>query len=210
MDSSQRVTVICPEKPDDIFAFATRCLENQRTAILVRCPENFSEIGNLARGLDSATLLSTIGFLGELPRERMRSLSAGKLRVVAVLQTKKDDERAIPCLLGGCSGFLHLDDPPELWERAISAISMGELWAPRRMLSQLFREMLQIHGDSAPKITRRESEILQMIGLGYDNRRIATELFISKETVRWHLRSLYSKIGAADREGAMRFWRLNR
>jgi hypothetical protein len=36
---------------------------------------------------------------------------------------------------------------------------------------------------------------------------MANHLFISRETVRWHLRSLYSKIGVADRAAAVDYAR---
>ena len=44
-----------------------------------------------------------------------------------------------------------------------------------------------------------------MIAGGYTNREIANALFITRETVRWHVRSIYAKLGASDREAAIRY-----
>jgi DNA-binding NarL/FixJ family response regulator len=210
MDLSLGVPVICLENQQNILEYATRYLGHRGAATLIRCPATLPDIVNLARHIGSAVCLSSAEFLGELPPSSLRKLCAGKLQVLVVLGSRKDDEVAIPYLWDGCSGLLHLDDSPEIWERAIAAVAAGELWAPRRMMSQLLREMVRLGGDPEHKITRRESEILELIGVGHDNRHIANELFISKETVRWHVRSLYSKIGVSDREGAIRFWRLSR
>jgi DNA-binding CsgD family transcriptional regulator len=54
-----------------------------------------------------------------------------------------------------------------------------------------------------PQITRRESEILQQIAAGYSNIEIATHLGISPHTVRFHLVSIYSKLGARRRADAV-------
>jgi DNA-binding CsgD family transcriptional regulator len=44
-------------------------------------------------------------------------------------------------------------------------------------------------------LTPREENILELVGRGYKNSEIASSLFISQETVRWHKRRLYRKIG---------------
>jgi DNA-binding NarL/FixJ family response regulator len=210
MDSSFGVPIICLEDKQNIFEYATRYLGHRASATLIRCPATLRDIVNLADHIGSAVCLSSANFLGELPPASRHKLCAGKLQVLVVLEAKKDDELAIPYLWEGCSGLLHLDDSPEIWERAMAAVAAGELWVPRRMMSRLLQEMVRLGGHPEHKITRRESEILELIGVGHDNKQIANDLFISKETVRWHVRSLYSKIGVSDREGAIRFWRLSR
>jgi len=64
----------------------------------------------------------------------------------------------------------------------------------------MIRDLLS--AESPRKLTRREKEILRLVGQGYKNQEIAEQLFISRETVRWHLRSLYPKIGVQDRLSA--------
>ncbi|MFL6446628.1 MAG: LuxR C-terminal-related transcriptional regulator [Bryobacteraceae bacterium] len=115
----------------------------------------------------------------------------------------------MPYIRYGCSGILHLDDRPELWRKAIQTVVRGEMWVSRTMSTRLLREVTQVQDDLMRKITRREAEIIRLICLGHDNARIAGELFISKETVRWHVRSIYSKLGVTDRDGAVRAWRTN-
>ncbi len=122
--------------------------------------------------------------------------AGGRTQVLAVCGA---DSGAAPELLHlGCSGVLPENSPVENVQRAIEAVAMGELWFPRKVLSNAIRALLSTV--TANRLTTREREILRLIGRGCNNRVIAETLFISRETVRWHVRSLYAKIGTHDRK----------
>ncbi|NLO66574.1 MAG: response regulator transcription factor [Firmicutes bacterium] len=48
-------------------------------------------------------------------------------------------------------------------------------------------------------LTPRESEVLRLIARGLTNSEIASELFISKHTVKNHVSNIYRKLGVSDR-----------
>jgi len=48
-------------------------------------------------------------------------------------------------------------------------------------------------------LTPRELEVLQLILVGYTNKAIAAEFYISEKTVEFHLDNIYNKIGAHTR-----------
>ena len=52
-------------------------------------------------------------------------------------------------------------------------------------------------------ITARELEILTLVGRGFSNREIATQLFISENTVKTHCARAFDKLGAARRTQAV-------
>ena len=52
-------------------------------------------------------------------------------------------------------------------------------------------------------ITARELEILTLIARGLSNREIATQLFVSENTVKTHCARAYDKLGAARRTQAV-------
>ena len=56
-------------------------------------------------------------------------------------------------------------------------------------------------GDEA--LTARESEVLNLLGQGLSNKQIARRLEISEHTVKFHVSSLYAKLGAASRTDAV-------
>lgn len=100
----------------------------------------------------------------------------------------------------GCSGIVQPDISPADLQRALHAVAAGELWFPRKVLSTAVRGFLSTTPNGEKPLTQREREILHLIGRGFKNREIADALFISRETVRWHVRSLNSKIGTHDRK----------
>lgn len=58
-------------------------------------------------------------------------------------------------------------------------------------------------GDTEP-LTTREREVLSLLTAGLPNKRIASRLSISENTVKFHLSALYSKLGVGSRAAAVR------
>lgn len=96
----------------------------------------------------------------------------------------------------GCVGILSKDASPAMVRRALEAIFSGELWLNRQTVCTIVQNVLH---DVRFRLTVREVEILDLLAEGLKNHEIAERLFISTETVRWHLRSLYGKLGTHDR-----------
>ena len=132
-----------------------------------------------------------------------RKVEHGKLIPILVLI---EDETVADCeslLRMGCMGFLRSDAPSWQFCRAVEAVASGEIWAPRKFVSKVCRELLSVYDPL--KLTAREGEVLSLLAAGHSNRKIADLLFISRETVRWHVRGIYRKLGVHDRAGALSF-----
>lgn len=122
-------------------------------------------------------------------------------RAVPIIAVAKQDtpDNCERLLRMGCSGIVSERVVPSRLRRAVRRTACGELWVSRQVMSKLLKEQLLGHGPAT--LTPRECEILGMIASGHSNRQIAEKLFISRETVRWHVRSLYAKTGVCDRAG---------
>ncbi len=48
-------------------------------------------------------------------------------------------------------------------------------------------------------ISRREQQVIELIFLGYSNKKISTELYVSLNTVKTHVKNIFSKIGVSSR-----------
>ena len=102
----------------------------------------------------------------------------------------------------GARGFFYLEEPLKKFKQGVQAIFNGEVWAPRKIMSECIIEGKQrnrSHGGNDSFLTTREIEILQMVAGGYSNSRIADGLCISPHTVKTHLYNAYKKIKASGR-----------
>ena len=52
-------------------------------------------------------------------------------------------------------------------------------------------------------LTPKENQVLQLLAGGLHNKQIATELELSSETVKWHVKKLLAKLNAGSREHAV-------
>jgi DNA-binding NarL/FixJ family response regulator len=127
------------------------------------------------------------------------AIDFGRSIRVLVEYRQEDPLRAERLIRMGCVGLLSREIPAEQALRAITAVLDGELWLSRKTSSQALQKLIR---EARYHLTSRESQILSLLGEGLKNHEIAERLFISPQTVRWHLRSLYSKLGTHDRNTA--------
>jgi DNA-binding NarL/FixJ family response regulator len=151
-------------------------------------------------GLPAADVwvLTTTDFLGELDEEESPP---------PLLLTDDPDEAA---RLSGLRvwGILPLEASAEELSAALHALAEG-LWTGSPALVQ---EILKRHElpvlEEAEKVvnplTARERQVLQLTARGMANKQIAAALDISENTVKFHLSSLYAKLGVTSRTEAVR------
>jgi two-component system nitrate/nitrite response regulator NarL len=134
-------------------------------------------------------------------------VSAPQARVL-ILTGLDDQEIHLQAARHGAMGVLSKEQPPELIIKAIQHVHIGEAWFDgllmAKILTQFSRQShsLQPRNPEAAKIdslTKRETEIIQLVSQGLKNQIIADQLFISEGTVRNHLSVIYQKLGVTDR-----------
>jgi NarL family two-component system response regulator LiaR len=65
-------------------------------------------------------------------------------------------------------------------------------------------------GDETPHLTKREIEILRLVAEGHSNVQIAQRLWVTDQTVKFHLSNIYRKLNVANRTEASRWAQLHR
>lgn len=123
---------------------------------------------------------------------------------VLVLTTFENDGYVVQALKAGASGYLLKDSQPEAIVSAMIAILSGE----HVMTQSVVDQFLNLMSGASQKarydgMTRREIEILRLLGQGMTNKQIAYRLQISDKTVRNHISNFYSKLGVVDRSQAV-------
>jgi DNA-binding NarL/FixJ family response regulator len=108
----------------------------------------------------------------------------------------------------GADGYLTKDQSPDGLARAIRGAFDGEAAISRQMVTHLFRDARATSRPAAAtasarrRLTPRQLEILQMIASGATTAEIAERLYLSPETVRWHVKAILRKLGARTRAEA--------
>ena len=70
-------------------------------------------------------------------------------------------------------------------------------------------ELLQPASNEAPSLTRRELEILRLVGEGHTNTAMASMLWVTEQTVKFHLSNIYRKLNVSNRTEASRWAQLH-
>jgi DNA-binding NarL/FixJ family response regulator len=99
-------------------------------------------------------------------------------------------------------GVVPPDAPSEELGAAVAAVAQGLTVLPKPLAERLLDEPAAVEELSEP-LTAREREVLDLLGHGLSNKMIARELHISEHTVKFHISSLYSKLGVSNRAEAV-------
>lgn len=99
-------------------------------------------------------------------------------------------------------GIVPPDAPSEELGAAVAAAAQGLIVLPKALAEHLLAEPAVVEELSEPP-TAREREVLGLLGQGFSNKMIARELHISEHTVKFHISSLYVKLGVSNRAEAV-------
>jgi len=201
------IRVLIADDQDIIRAGLTTILDGQPGIDVVGQAADGHEAVALARRLRPDVCLFDI----RMPRldgvEATRRLAGPDVEdplAVVVITTFDTDEHVTGALRAGARGFLLKDAGPALLVQAVHAAAEGDaLIAP-----SVTARLLARFADSATParraqplvtLTDREEEVALTVARGRTNAEIADDLHISLSTVKFHLASLMSKIGARNR-----------
>ena len=132
-----------------------------------------------------------------------RITHAGLRTQVAVLTVSAEEATVVDALLAGASGYVLKDAEEDQIIAAVSAAAHGEsLISPRvaaKLVTRLRREPALRRDPEPTELSQRELAVLRLIAAGLGNNEIATELYISENTVKNHVSSILSKLNVDNR-----------
>jgi DNA-binding NarL/FixJ family response regulator len=116
---------------------------------------------------------------------------------VVVLTTFDLDEDIFRAIQSGAKSYLLKDTPKNELAETIRAVYAGKELLPKKLAARLDARRRR------PDLSQRELDVLQQLVKGRTNKEIAAHLFISEDTVKSHLKGLFSKLNVKDRTGAV-------
>jgi DNA-binding NarL/FixJ family response regulator len=134
---------------------------------------------------------------------------------IIYLTVYEDDENLFEGIRSGAKGYLLKNIRPAKLVAALRSVYQGESALSRSMTLRLMEELaLSREGGQAgnarqAKLTPREQEVLRAIAAGRSNREIAAQLYLSENTVKYHVHSILEKLALPDRKAAVDYARQN-
>jgi len=130
--------------------------------------------------------------------------------MVALVVLANDGERALPALRGiSLRGWsvVPLDATTAQLQASVVAAAQGLITLPMAFADRLYeqRPVVGTFNSSSldEPLTAREREVLELVSQGLSNKLIARRLQISEHTVKFHISSITSKLGASSRTDAV-------
>jgi len=128
----------------------------------------------------------------------LRRLSRSRIRPPAILLTAGMDESQLLTAADlNPEGMVLKTSDPSLLTDCMDAVVAGNRWIDPEIADRTRRA--QERADSAPPLTRRERELIELVRQGLRNRDIAAELGVTEGTVKVYLHAIFDKLQVENR-----------
>lgn len=144
------------------------------------------------------------GNLGEQAFFDQARQKAPLLRIIA-LSSSSDPARINRVLAAGASAYVTKRAHAEDFATAVRQSFEQSVFLPRNGR----RPPGGNRAEKEARLTRRETEILLLVAEGKPNQRIARDLWITEQTVKYHVSNIYRKLEVANRTEASRWAELH-
>lgn len=124
---------------------------------------------------------------------------------IVFLTMSEEDEDLFAAVRSGAKGYLLKNMHPTKLVSTLRSVQKGESALSRSMTLRLMEELARTKETpraGEPTLTRREMEVLRELAAGFSNQEIAGHLFISENTVKYHVHSILEKLSLSDRRDA--------
>lgn len=123
---------------------------------------------------------------------------------VVVLTAYDTDDRIFQAVQAGARGYLLKGAPRDEIFRAIREVNNGGSLLEPAVASKLLSRVGDIlRGEGIEQLTPRELDILTLMARGLRNKEIASQLFITERTVKFHANAIYRKLDVSSRTEAV-------
>jgi DNA-binding NarL/FixJ family response regulator len=136
--------------------------------------------------------------------EMVEAIQKNDAPSILMLTISKHDEDLFGAIAAGADGYLLKDAEPDELRRAIILVAEGKSVLSPEVTSRVLKAVGSSHGIPADiALSKREMDVLKCLARGMTSSQIASDLFISENTVKTHVRHILEKLEASNRAEAV-------
>jgi DNA-binding NarL/FixJ family response regulator len=122
---------------------------------------------------------------------------------VLMLTISQHEEDLVGAIRAGASGYLLKNAEPETLRQTIKQVVAGKAVLAPEVTEQVFRLVRNGQFDPVNPLTEREIEVLRLLSRGLTTAQTGSEMFISENTVKTHVRHILEKLDVSNRAEAV-------
>src|SRR3990172_4100248 len=150
-----------------------------------------------------------MGHCNGLEATRLIKAEMPEIRIVMVTVSDRD-EHLFEAVKSGAEGDLLKNMSPEELSDVLTAIAAGEAAFSRGLAAKILDEFSRLAREGPAQeesdgLTSREREVLELVADGSTNREIAAKLYISENTVKFHMNNILTKLHLRNRAQAVAY-----
>lgn len=170
--------------------------KDPRTSLIAtaKSAEAFIDIALRAQ-IDIGIIDWTIPTLGGEKLLEVLRAQRNALRIVVYSHDPSADA-ARRAMAAGAAGFCSRNESPDQLLDVVADVARGRMVFP-------FVDVRSLQRDPLDALTAKERAVLDLLAKGHSNRQLASEMEISLNTVKYHLRSIFEKLDVNSRTQAI-------
>ena len=185
------------------------CFSSRPDLSAVAVVNDLSDLRNKLSNTEIQAVLVDVALGVDLFDVRAIAMEWPDIPLIA-LGLNEQRQEVIACGRAGYTGYVPRDASIDALCKTLDEIVSGRLTCPPEISCGLLRALFRSEphdeeaSDCDPALTRRESEVLELLGRGLSNKEIASELCLSVATVKHHVHHVLEKLQLQRRAQAMR------
>lgn len=204
MDGKPLIQIVIAEEDPAIVRAVTESLDREADMEVVGAADRWQDAADLVFRLRPDVLLLNSTSTGGVQALRQIKERAPDTKVL-ILTFHPADDFVFSALQMGAKGCLLKDSTLDELTIAVREVASGVATLPPAVTARVLSELEKL-SSQRPAIqslfsllTRKEVEVLRLIGLSYTNRQIAAQLHIELTTVKKHITSIRQKLDTGSR-----------
>ena len=175
--------------------------------------EVIGQASNGQEAVEQARRLRPDLVLMDIHMPKMNGLDATRLikaelpeTTIVILTVSDQEESLFEAIKAGAEGYILKNIPGDEFARLLSNLAHGEPAMSKGLAKRLLDEFARnnagvkdLEADIQERLTTRELEVLKQVADGHTNKEIGSTLFVSEETVKFHLKNIMQKLHLRNR-----------